>query len=324
MTNMQQENTKQTILGAGGAIGIELAKALKTYTSDIRLVSRNPERVNPSDHLLAADLTQRDEVYKAVESSKITYVTLGFPYSAKTWKQNWPPFMQNVIAACLEHGSKLVFFDNVYAIGGDDVNHITENSPMAPTSKKGTVRAAVDRLVLENIEKNGLQAIIARSPDFYGGTSKENSIGINLVYDRLIKGKKAQWLCDAQKVHSMGYVPDLAKGTALLGNTPYAYDQIWNLPTDPQRITGERWINLFATTLGTDHKYSVLPHWLIKSIGLFVPIMRELAEMNYQYDRDYYFDSSKFIEHFDFRPTPNAKAVKQAIDQLRNMEQGKE
>ncbi len=33
----------QTILGAGGSIGIELAKELKKYTSDIRLVSRNPK-----------------------------------------------------------------------------------------------------------------------------------------------------------------------------------------------------------------------------------------------------------------------------------------
>ncbi|MCB0684622.1 MAG: hypothetical protein KDC32_27455, partial [Saprospiraceae bacterium] len=30
----------QTILGAGGAIGIELAKALPQYTDRIRLVSR--------------------------------------------------------------------------------------------------------------------------------------------------------------------------------------------------------------------------------------------------------------------------------------------
>jgi hypothetical protein len=30
---------KQTILGAGGAIGIELARALPAYTNDIRLVA---------------------------------------------------------------------------------------------------------------------------------------------------------------------------------------------------------------------------------------------------------------------------------------------
>lgn len=37
---------KQTVLGAGGAIGIELAKVLTPYTTNIRLVGRNPKKVN--------------------------------------------------------------------------------------------------------------------------------------------------------------------------------------------------------------------------------------------------------------------------------------
>jgi len=54
----------QTILGAGGAIGIELAKALKSYTSEIRLVSRHPQKVNESDILMPADLLNPKHVTK--------------------------------------------------------------------------------------------------------------------------------------------------------------------------------------------------------------------------------------------------------------------
>jgi nucleoside-diphosphate-sugar epimerase len=308
---------KQTILGAGGSIGIELAKALKDYTSDIRLVNRNPQKVNSTDTLFSADLTKKEEIIKAIAGSKITYVTIGFPYKTKVWEQTWIPFIQNVISACLEHNSKLVFFDNVYAIGGDNVKHIKDNSPISPTSKKGEIRAEVDRLILESVDKNNLQAIIARAPDFFGGTSRQNSIIMNLVYDNLVKGKKAQWFCNAKVIHSMGYVPDLAKGTAMLGNTPEAFNQIWNLPTDNQKITGEGWINLFASEMGAKNNHTVLPNWLIKSLGLFIPVMKELAEMNYQYDRDYYFDSSKFNDYFNYTPTTNANAVKQVIEQLK-------
>ncbi len=53
-----------------------------------------------------------------------------------------------------------------------------------------------------------------------------------------------------------------------------------------------------------------------KGIGLIVPVMKELAEMNYQYDRDYYFDSSKFNNHFKHTPITHAMAVKQAIEQM--------
>lgn len=306
----------QTILGSGGAVGISLAKALTPYTSAIRLVSRTPEKVNAQDELFPADLTKREEVFNAIAGSEIVYVTIGFTYNTGVWRKVWPSFITNVIDGCIHHGAKLVFFDNVYAIGGDQVKHITEASPISPSSKKGEIRAEVDRLILNAIDAGKLNAIIARSPDFFSEV-KNNSVLMILVYDQLMKGKKAQWLCHAQRIHSMGYVPDLAAGMALLGNTPDAYNQIWNLPTDAEKITGEGWINLFAREMNTSNTYQVLPNWLLRVLGIFIPIMREMPEMNYQYDRDYFFDSTKFNKRFGYTPTKNAEAVRQTIARLK-------
>ena len=308
---------KQTILGAGGAIGIELAKALTKYTTDIRLVSRNPKKVNEHDELFQADLTNRDDVFKAVAGSEIVYVTVGLKYNTKVWLNVWPVLITNVIDACIHHNAKLVFFDNVYAIGGDNVKHITEESPISPSSKKGRIRAEVDKLILNAIESGKLNAIIARSADFFSEV-KGNSMLMILVYDNLIKGKKAQWLCDSRKIHSISYTPDLAMGTAMLGNSPDDYNQILNLPTDPEKITGEGWINLFAKEMNTSNKYQVLPNWLIKVLGIFIPVMRELPEMNYQNNRDYFFDSSKFNRKFGYTPITNAEAVRQTIAKLKH------
>ncbi|HUX96580.1 MAG TPA: hypothetical protein VMV47_12680 [Bacteroidales bacterium] len=47
----------QTILGSGGGIGTPLARELKNYTGQIRLVSRNPKNVNESDELFPAEFT---------------------------------------------------------------------------------------------------------------------------------------------------------------------------------------------------------------------------------------------------------------------------
>ncbi len=309
---------KQTILGAGGAIGTELAKALKNYTSNIRLVSRKPKKINPDDELLSADLSDASQVEKAVEGSSIVYLTVGFDYNTKLWQKMWVPLINKVIDACLKHQSKLVFFDNVYTIGGDNVKHITENSPISPTSKKGQVRAEVYKLILDAMEKKNLKAIIARAPDFFSEI-KDRSLLMNLVYDNLAKGKKAQWFCNTKVIHTIGYAPDLAKGTAILGNTEDAYNQIWNLPTDPEIITGEQWINLFAEEMKTSNKYQVLPSWGMKMLGLFVPILKEMYEIRYQYDRDYYFDSSKFNKTFNYAPTTNKEAVKKTVERLRNV-----
>ncbi len=305
----------QTILGAGGAIGIELARSLRSYTGEIRLVSRNPKKVNDTDILLPADLMDKEQILNAVKDSEFVYLVVGLEYKTKTWREKWPPLIQNVIDACTGYNSKLVFFDNVYMIGGDNVKHITEDSPISPTSMKGEIRAKLDNMILQQIEKNKLNAIIARSADFYGPYDK-SSVLIELVYKNLIKGKKAQWLGNARVVHSFTYTGDAGKGTALLGNTPDAYNQIWNLPTDKSRLTGVQWINLFATEMGAAAKYQTIPSWLLKILGLFIPIMGELSEMIYQFERDYFFDSSKFEKRFNYPPTPPGEAVRNTVREL--------
>ncbi len=306
----------QTILGAGGAIGFELAKSLQSYTKDIRLVNRNPKKVNPSDSLFAADLSNKDQVAGAIKGSEICYLTLGYSYSTKIWREKWPPLIKNVVEACITYNAKLVFFDNVYAIGRNNTGHITEISPISPTSKKGEIRAQVDRHILDKISSGSLTAIIARAPDFFGPV-KANSVLMNLVYDNLFKNKAAQWFCNADVPHTMGYTPDLAHGTALLGNTPDAYNQIWNLPTSQDSLTGREWVKVFSEAMGKEAKVQVLPAWGIYALGLFVPILAEMYEMHYQFDSPYHFDSSAFCKRFSFTPTTIKDAVKQTLERVR-------
>ena len=302
---------KHTILGAGGPVGKELAVELTKLQKPVKLVSRSPITATPGSEWFKADLSVREEVFAAVEGSEVAYLTIGFPYITSVWQQNWPTLMKNVTDACISHGVRLVFFDNIYALSKDHINPITEASPINPPSKKGVIRAEVVKILLEAIEKKGLNGLIARSADFI--TLDENKGLIKpLVYDRLKKGKKAQWICNANVVHNFSYLPDLGKGTALLGTTPEAFQQVWNLPTDASRITGADWIQLFAHRMHQQQEYSIVSAGMIKFLGLFVPTMREMVEMLYQYSADYYFDSSKFNQHFNYTP----KTPQEIVDAL--------
>lgn len=300
----------QTILGSGGAIGTELAKALKEFTNKIRLVSRNPKKVNLSDELMSADLLSETAVQNAVEGSSVVYVTLGFPYSLKIWRESWPKFISNVIKACVEYNSKLVFFDNIYMYDANHLNGMTEETPINPPSEKGKVRAEAAKMITNEIEKGKLTALIARSADFYGPGIKNTSILTETVFNPLSKGKKAYWMGSVNFKHSFTYTPDAGKATALLGNTGEAYNQIWHLPTEANPFTGKEWIEKIATELGVKAKYQTLSKLPTKIIGFFVPVMGEMVEMIYQYDRDYLFDSSKFEKHFNFKPTPYIEGIK--------------
>ena len=126
----------QTILGAGGAIGKELAKELKAYTNHIRIVSRHPKKISDTDQLVVADLTNASSTTKAIEGSDIVYLVAGIPYNTKIWQTQWPVIMHNVIAGCKLHKSKLVFFDNIYMYDKDGLHNTNEQTTVKPCSKK--------------------------------------------------------------------------------------------------------------------------------------------------------------------------------------------
>ncbi|HVN58233.1 MAG TPA: NAD-dependent epimerase/dehydratase family protein [Bacteroidales bacterium] len=305
----------QTILGSGGGIGTPLARELKQFTSEIRLVSRNPKKVNHDDILFPADLTDPGQVGNAIAGSEVVYVTVGFPYSIKVWQVTWPPFMKSVIDSCKKHKAKLVFFDNVYMYDKSAIPFMTESSPVNPPSKKGFIRAKLREMVMNEVEKGNLDALIARAADFYGPENRNSVLNI-MVADNFRKGKKAQAFGDINKIHTFTYTPDAARATAVLGNTRDAYNQEWHVPTTKEKITTKGWIELVAAEMNKKPDIQVVPVWMIKALGLFVPMMREFPEMLYQNDRDYIFDSTKFENRFGWKATAPAEGIKNLVATL--------
>jgi nucleoside-diphosphate-sugar epimerase len=301
----------QTILGASGTIGIELAKSLKLYTDKIRIVSRKPKKVNETDELFPADLTDAAQVDKAIAGSDIVYLTIGFEYKLKVWQKNWPALMSTLIESCKKHKAKLVFFDNIYMYDKSEMPHMTENSVINPSSKKGKVRAEIAQMILNEVAKGTLTALIARSADFYGPNANNNIT--QMIIDNFKKGKKADWIAKADKMHNFTYTPDAGKATALLGNTVDAYNQVWHLPTSHEKMTGKQWIEAIAKEMNVQPKFRVLPVWMMGILGIFMPQIRELRDISYQSDRDYFFDSSKFEKRFGITATPVSVGIRETV-----------
>jgi nucleoside-diphosphate-sugar epimerase len=297
----------QTILGSNGIIGRELAKILVAYTDRIRLVSRNPKKVNPENEIFPADLLDAEAVMEAVKGSEVVYLTAGLIYNIKIWQAQWPVIMKNVIDACIRHQARLVFFDNVYVYGRVN-GWMTEETPMNPVSKKGEVRMKLAGMIMNEIRKGTLKAIIARSADFYGPDTPLSFINV-MVFDNLKKGKKPQWMINDNVKHSLTYTPDAARATAILGNTESAFNQVWHLPTDRNALTGREFIELAAKAAGIKPKHQTIPKLILRIIGMFNGVVRESLEMLYQNDSEYLFDSSKYEEAFGFKPTTYEEGI---------------
>ena len=296
----------QTILGAGGVIGYELAKFLPEYTDRVRLVSRHPGSAGAGQETMRADLTNLRQTREAVAGSQVVYLTAGLPYKASVWQKTWPLIMKNVITACAEEGAGLVFFDNIYMYGRVS-GWMTEETPHRPVSRKGKVRAEIAEMLLEAAAVGKVKALIARSADFYGPGAVNTAVH-SMVFGNLQEGRKAVWMINPELRHSMTYTPDAGRATALLGNTEEAFGEIWHLPTDMNPPTGREFIEAVAKIYEVEARITVLSKGMIRFAGLFNPIARESMEMLYQLEDEYLFDSSRFSERF-FPATPYAEGI---------------
>src|ERR1039457_344734 len=193
-----------TILGAGGAIGNELVPILQAENVSVRVVSRGAVS-HDGIEAIAADLTDLESTVKAVTGSSVVYLLAGLKYDVRVWSVQWPKIMSNVIQACKASSSRLIFFDNVYMYGPVQ-GAMTEETPFRPVSRKGEVRAQIARQLLDEMSSGNIDALIARSADFYGPSGDRTSVPNIMVFAKLADGKKAQWLCNAEVPHSLTYI----------------------------------------------------------------------------------------------------------------------
>ncbi len=293
----------QTILGASGQIGRELAVHLRRdFTDDIRLVSRNPKKVNDGDQLHRADLLDAGDTLRAVEGSDIVYLTAGLPMDTRLWVEQWPAIMRNTIAACAAHGARLVFFDNTYMYPQTAAPQ-TEGTAFRPHGEKGRVRAAIATELLAAVAQERVAAMICRAPEFYG-PGKTQSITNSAIIEPLARGRAASVFLRDDTLRSLIYTPDASRAMALLGNAPDAYGQTWHLPCDDDRLTYRAFIELAAEQFGTAPRYRVLRRWQLRLAGLFSGAIRDAAELLPRYGSDNIFVSDKFKARFpDFRVT---------------------
>ncbi len=306
--------TMQTILGANGQIAEELARELKQkYTSNIRLVSRNPKKVNDTDMLFPANLLNAEKTNQAVQGSEIVYFTVGLPVDTATWSKQSPVIMQNVINACKMNGTKLVFFDNTYMNPQNDKS-LTEETEFAPVGKKGKVRALIATMVLEGMKSKQIEAVICRAPEFYG-TGKTQSITNSLIFDNIKQGKSPKVLLKDDTFRTLIWTTDASKATALIGNTANAYNQTWHLPCDDNRLTYKQFIALVSSVYGQQFSYTVLNKLTLKVGSVFQKQIKEIQELLPRFEHNNLFDSSKFKRKF---PGFTVTSYKQGVEQLWN------
>jgi nucleoside-diphosphate-sugar epimerase len=299
------------IFGAG-QVGTPLAIKLREQGERVRVVRRSRGEIAPGAELVPGDALDPGLCARACEGARVVYHCMNPAYDSALWAEVVPRAMDNLIAAAGGAGARLVVLDNLYMLGRTGGRPINEDTPMNPCSRKGEIRARAAARLLEAHAEGAVRAVAGRASDYYGPRGTLTYLG-DFFWKPVLAGKKARSPVDPDAVHTYHYIPDVAAGLARLGSAPDdALGRAWMLPC--QRAGSMReLIDRFARVLGRRIPVGRVPKPALKAVGLFVPLIREMNEMLYQWEEPFVVDDRRFRERFAAQPVPADAAARETV-----------
>jgi len=306
------------VFGAG-QVGLPLARLLASRGREVRLVSRSGKGLpggGDAIRVVASDALDGEACQQVSAGAAAVYHCMNPRYEAATWERELPRIQENLVDAAGRAGARLIVLDNLYAVGRTGGRPMDEATPDAPCSRKGATRARLAALLREAVLRGDVRAVTGRASDFFGPGGVQTHFG-ERFWTRLLAGKGAEVLGNPDTRHGYHFLPDVAAGLAALGEgtdeaTGAAKGAIWILPCAPAGSTRDL-IAGFAAALGSQVAVRRMPRPMVKLLGLFVPPLREVEEMLYQWDEPFVPDDAAFRARLGVLPTPPEEAARQTV-----------
>lgn len=277
----------------------------------MRVVTKSGRSAEPGIEHVALDATDSKRLIDAAQGAAAIHSCAAPPYHR--WASEWPPLASSLCAAAEATGAVLVMLGNLYGYGPVD-GPMTEELPLAATGPKGRVRAAVWEQAQKLHQQGRIKAVEVRASDFFGPGVTDGGHLAARVMPRLLRGKPVSTLGDPDAPHSWTYLPDVAKALVEVADEERAWGRAWHVPTEPALSTREMVDRLAAQSETGPVAVRRLPPAVLGVAAVFSPMIRELKEVRYQFDRPFVVDSSDYEAEFAVRATPVDEQVKATVD----------
>jgi nucleoside-diphosphate-sugar epimerase len=295
--------TRHVIFGTG-AIGLATFDALRRRGETARLVNRSGHARVPDDiEVIGGDARDPTFTTAVAQGAHVIYQTLNPPYTE--WAAQFPALQAGVLAAAQTTGARLVSMENVYMYGRPAGRPLTEDRAYDAHTKKGRLRGQMARELLAAHKAGRVQVAIGRASDYFGPRGGAQSNLGDRVFPATLAGKTATVLGDPDQPHTYTYIPDIGEALAVLGEHPEAPGEVWHIPNDPDTRTTRQLVDLAYQHAGHERgKLRRLPPLMLRALAIANPTLRELLEMQYQFNEPFIVDSTKITTRLGAKPTP--------------------
>lgn len=303
-------NQPIVVLGAG-QIGTLVAQRLLAAGHHVRQVRRSgAPQVSGRLEVVTGDLSDHAFAERIGRDARALIHCAVPPYHQ--WQTLLAPLNAGALHAAQSSGAPLVVLDNLYAYGRPTAP-LTETGAVNPCSRKGELRARE----AERLMQSGARVSLARASDFYGPNITLAATFGERFQQRVVKGKPGECFGDPTLLHTYSYAGDVADGLVTLALAPEkSVGEVWHLPVAPAESTAAI-VARFGRALGFGALKTVeVPSPVLHLMGLFVPAVKELLEMRYQWQAPFVLDDTKFRAAFGATATSLDEGVAATVRAL--------
>jgi len=299
------------VLGATGGIGGHVARRLRSGGWTVRALARDPGKVGGQDGLdwLRGDAMAASDVAQAAQGASLIVHAVN-PPSYRNWGTLVLPMLDNTIAAARANGARILLPGTVYNYGPDAFPLLDEASPQNPQTRKGAIRAEMERRLRAAADRGEARVLILRAGDFFGPQAGNSWFSQGLVKPgRPLRA--IQYPGKAGVGHQWAYLPDVAETMVRLAEretldafATFHMGGHWD-------GDGTRFVEAIRRAAGNPRlPVRRIPWFLMAMAAPFVPLCRELMEMRYLWETPVQLNNARLTAELGAEPhTPLDAAV---------------
>ncbi|MFE5341370.1 NAD-dependent epimerase/dehydratase family protein [Isoptericola sp. NPDC056578] len=293
---------RHLIVGAG-PVGRHVAALLAERGSDVTVVTRSGRDTGIAGVGHAAlDASDADALSRAADGADILY-NCANPGDYTQWERAWPPLAAAFLAAAERTGAVYAITGNLYPYGPVD-GPMTEDLPDAATDHKGRLRARLWSDARHAFEAGRLRgAVEVRASDYMGPGVGGNG-HVSRVLPAALEGRAVTMMGRTDLPHTFTDVGDVARTLVAAAEDAGAHGRTWHVPSNAPRTQAQALTDVLATAGHPPVRVRSLRGPALAAVSAFSPLLRELRQLGYQWERPYVLDDSAARDRWGVEPTP--------------------
>jgi nucleoside-diphosphate-sugar epimerase len=303
------------LIGATGGLGKSIASALKAKGLFYRVIGRSESSLRQTfgKDSFARITSWNPDSPESIRQSLTGVDTAVYMVGVNYWQfELHPQIMKKTLDGAVAAGvRKLLLIGTVYPFGKPQTERVNEDHPRQPHTFKGRMRKEQEDLVFTAHDTGKIQTAVLRLPDFYGPGIDKSLLWS--AFQAAKTGKRAQLVGPINTPHEFVYIPDAGVTTAALIDKPQAWGHSWNLGGSGVTSTLALAEEIFAQA-GCKPKYMVAGKPMLRLLGIFNPLIRELVEMHYLQTSPVILDDTRLANLLgQLQKTPYKEGIRQTL-----------